>query len=91
MELKWGGDYYDLEGQSIVDQSTNTTDSYNTTTSTETTTTTSTEVSLNTTLNYEGQSMTLAELIEQLQEAGATYSIDLDGDGEPDVNRRWRW
>jgi hypothetical protein len=29
--------------------------------------------------------MTLAELIEQLQDAGAAYAIDLDGDGAADV------
>ena len=75
------GDYYSVTDQGVIDQSLNTTDSYNTTTET----TTSTEVSLNTTLNYDGQGMTLADLITQLQNAGATYSIDLDGDGAPDV------
>ena len=30
--------------------------------------------------------MTLAALIEQLKGAGATYSIDLDGDGTPDAS-----
>ena len=78
-----GGDYYSVTDEGSIDQSVNTSDSNNTTSTTETTT--STEVSLNTTLNYEGQGMTLAELIEQLQGAGATYSIDLDGDGTPDV------
>ena len=77
-----GGDYYSVTDSGVIDQSTTTSDSYNTTTET----TTSTEVSLNTTLNYEGQGMTLAELIEQLQEAGASYSIEVDGvsvaDGE---------
>jgi hypothetical protein len=29
--------------------------------------------------------MSLAELISQLRSAGASYSIDLDGDGTPDV------
>ena len=76
-----GGDYYSVTDQGAIDQSVNTSDSNNSTT----TTTTSTEVSLNTTLNYDGSSMTLSELIEQLQSAGASYSIDLDGDGEPDV------
>ena len=75
------GDYYSVTDQGVIDQSLNTTDSYNT----ETTTTTSTEVSLNTTLNYDGSTMTLADLIESLQDAGASYSIDLDGDGTPDV------
>ena len=76
-----GGDYYSVTDQGVIDQSLNTTDSYNTTS----TTTTSTEVALNTTLNYDGSTMTLADLIESLQEAGASYSIDLDGDGTPDV------
>lgn len=79
------GDYYSVTDQGVIDQSTTTTDSNNTTTTTETTTTTSTEVSLNTTLNYDGQGITLSDLITQLQNAGATYSIDLDGDGTPDV------
>ena len=80
-----GGDYYSVTDEGVIDQSLNTTDSYNTTSTTETTTTTSTEVSLNTTLNYDGQGITLSDLITQLQNAGATYSIDLDGDGTPDV------
>ena len=79
------GDYYSVTDQGVIDQSTTTTDSNNTTTTTETTTSTSTEVSLNTTLSYQGQSMTLADLITQLQNAGAAYSIDLDGDGSADV------
>ncbi len=79
------GDYYSVTDSGSIDQSTNTADSNNTTTTTETTTTTSTEVALNTTLNYDGKSMTLSDLITQLQNAGATYSIDLDGDGNPDV------
>ena len=79
------GDYYSVTDQGSIDQSVNTSDSNNTTTTTETTTTTSTEVSLNTTLNYDGQGMTLSDLITQLQNAGATYSIDIDGDGTPDV------
>ena len=77
--IQAGGDIYQLDGQSSIDQSVDTT----TTTTTETTNTTS--FSLATTLNYEGDSMTLADLISQLQGAGATYSIDLDGDGAPDV------
>ena len=80
-----GGDYYSVTDEGSIDQSVNTTDSYNTTSTTETTTTTSTEVSLNTTLNYDGQGITLSDLITQLQNAGATYSIDLDGDGTPEV------
>jgi len=74
-----GGDYISATDQAVIDQSVNTTDSYNTTSTTETTTTTSTEVSLNTTLNYDGSNMTLAQLIEQLQNAGASYSIEFDG------------
>lgn len=77
--IQAGGDIYQVDGQSSIDQSVDTT----TTTTTETTNTTS--FSLATTLNYEGDSMTLADLIAQLQSAGASYSIDLDGDGEPDV------
>ena len=80
-----GGDYYSVTDSGVISQDTNTTDSYNTTTTTETTTTTSTDISFDTTLNYDGQGMTLADLITQLQNAGATYSIDLDGDGTPDV------
>ena len=79
--IQAGGDIYTVSDSGVIDQSTNTTDSNNTTTTTETTTT----FSLATTLNYDGSSMTLGELIQQLQDAGATYSIDLDGDGEPDV------
>ena len=75
------GDYYSVTDQGAIDQSVNTSDSNNTTS----TTTTSTEISLNTALNYDGSNMTLSELIEQLQGAGASYSIDLDGDGTPDV------
>ena len=76
-----GGDYYSVADEGSIDQSVNTADSNNTTS----TTTTSTEVSLNTTLNYEGEGMSLSDLITQLQQSGAAYSIDLDGDGEPDV------
>ena len=74
-----GGDYYSVQDEGSIDQSVNTADSNNTTSTTETTTTTSTEVSLNTTLNYDGSNITLAELIQQLQNAGASYSIELDG------------
>ena len=77
------GDYYDLEGEASVDNSAVTTTSQDTTTTT--TTTTTTEISADTTLDYQGEEMTLAELITQLKSAGATYSIDLDGDGEADV------
>ena len=82
--IEVGGDYYDLEDSASVDNSTTTTTSADTTSTSTTTTTTS--FSLDTTLNYTGQAMTLAALIEQLQGAGATYSIDLDGDGTPDAS-----
>ena len=80
--IEVGGDYYDLQDTASVDNSTTTTTSADTT-STSTVTTT---FSLDTTLTYSGQAMTLAALIEQLQSAGATYSIDLDGDGTPDAS-----
>ena len=76
------GSYYDMEGEASIDQSTSS--SMDTTTTTNTTNTT--EISADTTLDYQGEGMTLAELITQLQNAGATYSIDLDGDGEADVS-----
>ena len=73
-----GGNYYDMEGEANIDNSVTETTSQDVTTSTE--------VFANTTIDYQGQGMTLAELISQLQSAGATYSIDLDGDGTPDVS-----
>jgi hypothetical protein len=82
--IEVGGDYYDLQDSASVDNSTTTSTSADTTSTSTTTTTTS--FSLDTTLNYTGQAMTLAALIEQLQGAGATYSIDLDGDGTPDAS-----
>ena len=75
-----GGDYYDLQDSASVDNSTATT------TSQDTTTTTTTSYSMNTTLDYQGQAMTLSELVTQLKAAGATYSIDVDGDGTADVS-----
>ena len=84
--IEVGGDYYDLEDSASVDNSTTTTTSADTTTTSTSTATTTTSFSLDTTLNYTGQAMTLAALIEQLQSAGATYSIDLDGDGTPDAS-----
>ena len=75
-----GGSYYDMEGEASVDNS------VNTSTSQDTTTTNTTEISADTTIDYQGQGLTLADLISQLQSAGATYSIDLDGDGTPDVS-----
>jgi hypothetical protein len=79
--IEVGGDYYDLQDQATVDNSTVTTTSQDTTTTTETTTT----FTLATTLDYQGEGMTLKELITELNNAGATYSIDLNGDGTPDV------
>jgi hypothetical protein len=79
--IQAGGDVYQIQDQGSVDQSVNTADSNNTTTTSEATST----FTLATTLNYEGSGITLADLITQLQNAGATYSIDLDGDGTPDV------
>ena len=78
------GNYYDLEGEASVDNSAVTTTSQDTTTTT--TNTTSTTVSLNTTLNYEGEKVTLQELITSLSDAGASYSIDLNSDGIPEVS-----
>ena len=79
------GDIYQVSDNGVIDNSQNTTDSYNTTTSTETNQAYTSSFSLATTLNYEGASMSLSDLITQLQNAGASYSIDLDGDGTPDV------
>ena len=78
--IEVSGDYYDLEDSASVDNSTTTT------TSEDTTTTTTTSYSMNTTLDYEGTTMTLSELITELKSAGATYSIDLNNDGVPDVS-----
>lgn len=79
------GDIYQVSDNGVIDNSQNTTDSYNTTTSTETNQAYTSSFSLATTLNYEGASMNLEALITALQDAGASYSIDLDGDGTPDV------
>ena len=76
-----GGDYYQMEDSASVDNSVTTSTSQDTTT----TTTTSTAISYNTTLNYEGADMSLSDLINQLESVNANYSIDLDGDGAPDV------
>ena len=86
------GSYYDMEDSASVDQSTtssmDTTTTTNTTTTNETSsdTTITTEISANTTIDYQGEEMTLAELVTQLQNAGATYSVDLNNDGEADVS-----
>ena len=82
--IEVSGDYYDLEDQASVDNSTVTNTSQDTTTTTETTFTSS--YSMNTTLDYQGTNMTLSELITELKSAGATYSIDLNNDGVPDVS-----
>ena len=90
--IEVGGNYYDLQDTASVDNSTTTSTSEDTTTTSTSTdtattsTTTTTSFSLDTTLSYAGQAMTLAALIEQLKGAGATYSIDLDGDGTPDAS-----
>ena len=77
--IEVGGDYISATDQAVIDQSVNTADSNNSTTTTTTTTTETSSVSLATTLNYQGQGMTLADLIKQLRAAGASYSIELDG------------
>ena len=76
--IEVSGDYYDMEDSSSVDNSTVETTSEDTITTTT--------FSLATTLDYQGQGMTLKELITELNNAGAAYSIDLDGDGTPDVS-----
>jgi hypothetical protein len=76
--IEVGGDYYDMEDSASVDNSTATTTSQDTTNTTTFT--------LATTLDYQGQGMTLKELITELNNAGAAYSIDLDGDGTADVS-----
>jgi hypothetical protein len=76
------GDFYQMSDSASVDNSTVTTTSEDTTT----TNTTSTTVSLNTTLNYEGSEVTLSDLISSLNAAGASYSIDLNNDGIPEVS-----
>jgi hypothetical protein len=78
--IEVSGDYYDLEDSASVDNSTATT------TSEDTTTTTTSSYSMNTTIDYEGTTMTLAELVTELKSAGATYSIDLNNDGVADVS-----
>jgi hypothetical protein len=78
--IEVSGDYYDLQDSASVDNSATTS------TSEDTTTTTTTSYSMNTTLDYQGQAMTLSELVTQLKAAGATYSIDVDGDGTADVS-----
>ena len=74
------GDFYQMSDSASVDNS------VTETTSQDTTTTTSTTVSLNTTLNYDGSEVTLQELMSDLNAAGASYSIDLNSDGVPEVS-----
>ena len=78
--IEVGGDYYDMEDSASVDNSTVTS------TSQDTTNTTTTSYSMNTTLDYEGKTMTLSELVAELKSAGATYSIDINNDGVADVS-----
>ena len=82
--IEVSGDYYDLEDSASVDNGTVTTTSEDTTTTTQTTTTSS--YSMDTTIDYAGTTMTLAELVTELKSAGATYSIDLNNDGVADVS-----
>lgn len=77
-----GGDFYQMSDSASVNNSVTETTSQDTTT----TTTTSTTVSLNTTLTYDGSEVTLQELISDLNDAGASYSIDLNNDGVPEVS-----
>jgi hypothetical protein len=74
------GDFYQMADSASVNNS------VTETTSQDTTTTTSTTVSLNTTLTYGGSEVTLQELISDLNAAGASYSIDLNSDGVPEVS-----
>ena len=75
-----GGDFYQMSDSASVNNS------VTETTSQDTTTTTTTTVSLNTTLTYDGSEVTLQELISDLDAAGASYSIDLNSDGVPEVS-----
>ena len=75
-----GGDYYTLQDEAVIDQS------IVTDTSADTTTTTTTSYSMDTTIDYQGTNMTLGELVTELKAAGATYSIDVNNDGVPDVS-----
>lgn len=71
--LQVGGDYYSATDSAVISQDTNQT------TTTTNTTTESTAISLSTALTYQGQGMSLADLIAQLRSAGASYSISFDG------------
>ena len=92
------GDIYQVSDNGVIDNSENTTDSYNTDSSTDNSSTMTYTASDQAFVNagvadytdyiidYEGSDMTLGQLISALNAAGATYSIDLDGDGAPDVS-----
>ena len=91
-----GGDIYQVSDNASIDQSQNTTDSYNEITTSDSSSTASYTASdtafINTGVNdhtdyvidYAGSAMTLDDLISMLSAQGASYSIDLDGDGTPD-------
>lgn len=91
--LDVSGDYYAVQDQGIIDNSTSQ-DVITTTTTTTSTDYTANDngfintgvndhtdyiVDLNTTLNYDGGAVSLADLIASLQAAGAAYSISFDG------------
>lgn len=88
-----GGDQYIVSDQGIIDNSTSQ-DTITTTTTTTSSDYTANDtgfintgvndhtdyiVDLNTTLNYDGDAVSLADLIASLQAAGAAYSISFDG------------
>jgi hypothetical protein len=86
-----GGDYLYVQDSGVIDQSSNTTDSYNTISTSDSSSNVAYTASDNAFINagiadytdyiidYEGSNMSLAELIAALDAAGAAYSIDLDG------------
>lgn len=95
--IEVGGDYMVVSDEGVVDQSSTTTttsatDSYNSS-DTNQTYTASDNAFVNAgiadyrdyIIDYEGSDMTLGQLISTLNAAGASYSIDLDGDGTVDV------
>lgn len=83
------GDVYQVQDNGIIDQSTSADTTTTTTTDYSATDSgfintgvnehTDYTVDLNTTLNYDGDNMSLADLVASLQAAGAAYSITLDG------------
>lgn len=83
-----GGDVYQVSDEGWLDQSTD-----NITSSSDNRTFTATDSAyINTGVNdwsdrfleFEGATMSVADLIDMLDAGGASYSIDLDGDGTPD-------